>query len=1062
MNSPPIKFRNKFFKPLLLWFIIIVASEVTAQTYKAVVQPLSEYRFESINEHNGLHNLRLGDFVQDQQGFIWIASEDGLHRYDGKDFQIYLEEDGKSSSVLTSWISTLEVDKQGRIWVAYNGGGFSIYTPENDKFTHFPAGTSGLGSNTIQYLHCDRDGEMWAYISPNQIARLSDKTPNVRTLHPDTLVTHTSALAVNIFEDQRTPGLLWFCGNGLFSYNKITHEWKSFSIRHTANPYNELNYYTNGIALKDGRVVLSAWGTGVTVYNPNSNEWHRYLPEGIQDVPGTHNIIYWLEMRDDHTAWVNTSIGFGYIDINTGIYYIIDDQTAEKYNIPKGNMRRLLRDRENNLWIGHSFGISLLKNNYNRFKFIPAPVTHSENGEFYYLNKILNDTVENLRIDALSFADGIHITDLSTGKITRLAVDYLPNQEHAQLVHDLLKDDKGRYWVLSRDFIYQLDIEKSQLSKLALMAELYEKGATPFFTEFFYSGGDSVWIGSNNAGLLCLKLTDKKLNQYKHIEGDDHTISSNYVSNIQMDGQGRMWVQTKRRLIEVIDFVSGKIQRIVPEDLHSGNSNYQFFDMSMDSKKNIWISGSNGFYYTSTADKGIFRWNKLPKMEGFTTQFFYHFVFDGNDIIWCMTPAGLYSIDPFRKKAERFTITDGLGNDYINASLNIGPNNTIQICYWKGFYVLNQAKNSAPRILKPYLLNFRVWNKPIQYIRRNSTTLQLKSDENFVSINFTAVDFVHSGKILFSYKLEGLEESWSEASERRFASFSHLPGGDYRFLVRVANEKGEWGPVQELIRFNIATPYWKRTWFVLLASLVFTLLIFALYRYRINRVQRSEAHKTRLNKRLAEAEMRALRAQMNPHFIFNCLNSINRYIVKSDQQKASLYLTRFSKLIRLILDNSNSKAVSLEQDLEALKIYIEMESLRFEDKFDFTVEVAPGTDAFNIQVPPMILQPFVENAIWHGLLHKEGKGVLKIYIQKNARHLECLIEDNGVGRKKAMELRSKSATTRKSLGMQLTEERMQLLMTELGTKGEIRVEDLIDSNGEPLGTRVILKLPIEE
>jgi sensor histidine kinase YesM len=124
--------------------------------------------------------------------------------------------------------------------------------------------------------------------------------------------------------------------------------------------------------------------------------------------------------------------------------------------------------------------------------------------------------------------------------------------------------------------------------------------------------------------------------------------------------------------------------------------------------------------------------------------------------------------------------------------------------------------------------------------------------------------------------------------------------------------------------------------------------------------------------------------------------------------------------------------------------------------------VAPGTDAFNIQVPPMILQPFVENAIWHGLLHKEGKGVLKIYIQKNARHLECLIEDNGVGRKKAMELRSKSATTRKSLGMQLTEERMQLLMTELGTKGEIRVEDLIDSNGEPLGTRVILKLPIEE
>jgi putative methionine-R-sulfoxide reductase with GAF domain len=212
--------------------------------------------------------------------------------------------------------------------------------------------------------------------------------------------------------------------------------------------------------------------------------------------------------------------------------------------------------------------------------------------------------------------------------------------------------------------------------------------------------------------------------------------------------------------------------------------------------------------------------------------------------------------------------------------------------------------------------------------------------------------------------------------------------------------------------------------------------------------------------KMADVEMQALRAQMNPHFIFNCLNSINRYIVKSDQITASLYLTRFAKLIRLILDNSNSKNVILSNELEALKLYIEMEALRFDKKFTYQITVDDDVAADAIEVPPLIIQPYVENAIWHGLLHKETGGMLKIDVSMIGENMiRCIIEDNGIGREKARELKSKSATTRKSLGMKLTENRLTLLNKYAEHTASVEIIDLENKEEQPGGTRVILKIP---
>jgi tetratricopeptide (TPR) repeat protein len=216
---------------------------------------------------------------------------------------------------------------------------------------------------------------------------------------------------------------------------------------------------------------------------------------------------------------------------------------------------------------------------------------------------------------------------------------------------------------------------------------------------------------------------------------------------------------------------------------------------------------------------------------------------------------------------------------------------------------------------------------------------------------------------------------------------------------------------------------------------------------------------------LSELEMQALRSQMNPHFVFNCLSSINRFILKNKTEEASDYLTKFSRLIRMVLNNSKQSYISLEDELETLGLYLEMEKLRFKNSFDYTFTFGNSVDLDNIFIPPLLLQPFAENAIWHGLMHlpagqagKQEKGFLNFDFSVEDRFLSCIITDNGVGREQAELLKSKSAEKRKSMGLKITTERLSLLNNNSSEQTFFTIEDLTDENRNATGTRVYLKI----
>jgi len=341
--------------------------------------------------------------------------------------------------------------------------------------------------------------------------------------------------------------------------------------------------------------------------------------------------------------------------------------------------------------------------------------------------------------------------------------------------------------------------------------------------------------------------------------------------------------------------------------------------------------------------------------------------------------------------------------------------------------------------------------------------LELEANENFFSLKFAVKGFDFSDKTTFRYQLAGFDKKWIEGKPNEFIRYTEVPGGDYPFIVESIGVGDVVLGTTTIATIHIAIPWWKSLWFRILFICSVLALAAFIYKRKIDRTLKEERQVAEVKKLVAEAEMAALRAQMNPHFIFNSLNSIDYYIIKKDQETASDYLNRFSRLIRLVLKNSQQERVSLKEDLEALQLYIQLERLRFKNAFEYNISIPDDLNQSQLKIPPMLIQPYVENAIWHGLMQQKNKsGKLQLKLYKENNFLICHIEDNGIGREAALIRKSKSGSKQKSFGMKITGDRLALLNTNTGSASAatVAIIDLKNEDGTAAGTRVELMIPV--
>ncbi len=491
----------------------------------------------------------------------------------------------------------------------------------------------------------------------------------------------------------------------------------------------------------------------------------------------------------------------------------------------------------------------------------------------------------------------------------------------------------------------------------------------------------------------------------------------------------------------LFEFNEGTCKKINEKKL-----NYRIDDM--DTFRNGIVCASLGggviFYNRDT----LF---SLKKSDGLLSDLSTEVFVENDSVVWLATSSGVNKIVINRAnnyKIYTYTNTEGLiSNEVTDIDMT---DNYIWIATKKGLNFIDKKEKSGQSKTAPFLNMDKISVNGL-IIQNLSASLNLKFDQNNLEVFYTAVSYSRNKELIYRYKLEVSDPTWHLTANRSIV-FSSLPPGQHNFIIQASTDNVNWSN-EKRININIEVPFWQTNWFalVLFFGFVFTLLLIFGYLIR----------QQTLKAKASDMELKALRSQMNSHFIFNSLASIQNFILKGNVADSNKYLVKFSKLIRGVLENSKEEFISLKREIETLGLYIELEKLRVKE-FEYVLTIEPGIDLEKTKIPPLLFQPFVENAIWHGFEPLSGKGILKLEITIHEGKLLCIIEDNGVGidyREKTRSSSGKLKSATRSFGTQITLERIAALNNERTSDITIKIIDKREINTELTGTKIEIVLP---
>ncbi len=407
--------------------------------------------------------------------------------------------------------------------------------------------------------------------------------------------------------------------------------------------------------------------------------------------------------------------------------------------------------------------------------------------------------------------------------------------------------------------------------------------------------------------------------------------------------------------------------------------------------------------------------------------------------------------------------------------MNIGKQNGLLSKEVFDIDVLNNyVYLSTSKGLQFFPVNINTQNKvaPLVYIKHLKTADSLYTGFSNPTIAYSAanitielegVSLKSQGQYSFEYRMKGLDSNWiSVPASNNIVRYPSLQPGSFIFEARVKNEDGIYSSTKQL-SFAVKKPWWLQWWFIAFVFFLIAALFYLLVNRRISRlrkINKEEIEKVKTLEQLRNSQLSALKAQMNPHFMFNALNSIQEFIVLNDKKQANMFMGKFADLMRATLDLSNKETISFDEELKILNLYLELEALRFEDNFQYHITINEQVGLNDINIPSMLIQPYVENAVKHGLLHQTGKKILQIDFALSDRVLICTIQDNGIGRKRSQEINNLRKKKYTSFGTGATQQRLELLNYGRTSAIAVVYEDLYDAMGNAKGTKVVLQIPV--
>ncbi len=992
--------------------------------------------FSRLNTSSGLTGNNAQSITIDKNGFLWIGTNDGLNVYDGYSVTSFVKE--KYPEMASDVVLHLVNDSHNRTWIGTYAGASWVDESRSfhrvvirDSITKFRCPTIFETAAYGIVLHTGK-GEFYFDSTAGKWKELDWVPPLIKKgnfvdaepLDRDKIIFVIDSLVTIL--DYKTRQIIFQ---------------QSFALPLSVCPASDT---TLAVGLKTGQIAIVSIASGKRIANYQL----------VNQLGGKTINTYLTEVRRAANGDLLVATDFAGLIIidNKGN---ITRHTHDPLNpgaISANNTYRSFAGKKGEIIVGTQASGVNMANIFNR----PAVYTRifsDEKGSLYdnYITRIVE---EGNGIFWVGANDGLIRWDKNNNRSAfyhyyKESPDGLRPLE----IKALCKDQTGRLWVSAAgDGLCVFDKKAGRFVKIRPDTSLGKAAATPYIYDLLTLTDGNVWVGTGY-GIYSIQPSTMKITGYA-AHPVLKALNGKLVISMFEDKDHRIWMATHGTGVYCYDKQNNTIEHFGVTEGLAGETVYGF---TQDNAGSIYAAAAHGLTIISP-DRKLRTYNRK---NGLRYDRCEALLKDNEGNVWVSNNKSLVKFNPSTQQFTHFEENSGLSIDGFRPNTALTASNGEML--WGSESGINYFFPEK-LVITPSLLQVSVYaidtNDTMRYFGGNKY-FSLPHSHNDITFHYTAINLNGSRNIEYQYKLEGYDKEWHSGTDVREARYPSLPAGNYTFHVKASIDHVHWTAANNEISMYIIPPFWQRWWFIAAMAVVLAIIIHALYWLRLKQVREKEKIKSEYNQKIAEIEMKALRAQMNPHFIFNCLNSINRYIVKSDHATASLYLTRFSKLIRLILDNSNSKNVLLSNELEALKIYIEMESLRFNNKFTYNITLDKEVGVDIMEVPPLMIQPYVENAIWHGLLHKEASGHLSINISMLGDNmLQCVIEDDGVGREKAKEYKSKSATTKKSLGMKLTEDRISILNKHHSPNASITIVDLVAPDGEAAGTRVILKIPV--
>ncbi len=731
------------------------------------------------------------------------------------------------------------------------------------------------------------------------------------------------------------------------------------------------------------------------------------------------------------------------------------NQTAELIASLPADIIYLFEDSRNRLWIGTTNGIYLY-NDANNFK----------NFNIYLQKNFVSSIMEDKE-------GGFWITTINNG-IFYLANDQIKNYvfDNESLNEPLVVTSDGKSSIYAG--YWSGDVAKFNNQNLE---DIYTSSQRNLITCLYYdSTTTKLYVGSRISGYI-LKGEFRPFNKL-NIPSIPLDLIKSQNGFIYGGGDRVLYKIKEDSIVQIGSFtirVNCVYQISESEFLLGCNSGAYLFNeqernikLYCDELKDVRIDDIELFknhLCFATRGKGLllkqkdsFKW--INQSNGLASNLVHKIIADA-DNLWCATNNGVSqitfsNINYFQFRINNVNIKDGLSSNEIHDITIL--NDTLFAATSEGISLFSTHHNFINQVLPAvYFTSLRVNNidtTPSGYCK-------FPHNFNNIRIGFEAPTFKSIGDIRYHYLLTEDDDSIINTTQSREAEFLALNPGNYVFTVFAVNGTREINSQPKVLKFTILKPFWQQWWFRAVIALCLAIILYCLMTRHINRIRKEEEIKTAFNKQLVQFEMKALRAQMNPHFIFNVINSIQDYILKNDARSAQKYLTKFARLVRLILDNSVKSEVVLQEELKAAELYIELEQQRFENKFEFILHVDENVDTTQVILPAMIIQPYLENAIKHGIRHLSSPGKLILNVTQENTYINIIIEDNGVGRAASAEKNKTNVREHVSYGIIITAKRMEAYNVAYNSDISSTVTDLTDENGIPAGTRIVVRIPVK-